>query len=63
MMFDFLAGNRYFYDFKWSNHFSDGFIEFYGKKYVYSPNFLVCVHMCVVLGVKLLGLQSRGPDP
>ncbi len=36
--------NHYFYDFKWSNHFSDGFIEFYGQKYVYPPKKLVWVH-------------------
>ncbi len=60
MMFErFLAGNHDFYDFKWPNHFSDGFIEFYGQKYVCLPKNLVWVHG----GVVFIGKSRNFSDP
>ncbi len=57
-----LRENHYFYDFKWSSNVSDGFIVFYDQKTIYTPIFLVRVHVCLILEEKILIFQRRGPD-
>ncbi len=52
--------NRYFPDFKWSNHFSDGFIEFYGQKNIYIRKKLDWIHGSLILEGKRSIFLVRG---